>query len=232
MLRLGADREVLRIHLQRRLLVAGAHAARARHPRRLRAAEERDGEALRARAHGAACDGDDGLSMDSFLRLLLRFILVPLGYLAAVIVGACVLVLGSWQTGSMMLSHDPDIATAGVFGAFIAGPIMVVVLASSMWMPSSVGILISEAFAIRSWIFHALNGAVSGWIGWQMFSSIDQSGAPMNETTFIFGAGLAGGFAYWAVAGWNAGFWKPVFPRRALAPPANNPFNPPARTEA
>ena len=170
--------------------------------------------------------------MDSFLRLLLRFILVPLGYFAAVTVGACVLVLGSWKTGTMMLSENPDTATAGFFAALIAGPVMFVVLASSMWLPSSVGILISEAIAIRSWIFHALNGAISGWIGWQTFSSIDQSSTAMNDTTFIFGAGLAGGFAYWAVAGWSAGFWKPVFRRRALPPPANNPFNPPARTEA
>jgi hypothetical protein len=169
--------------------------------------------------------------MDSVLRLLLRLILVPLGYLVAVTVGACVLVLGSWQTGSMMLSQNPDTATAGFFGALIAGPIMFVVLASTMWMPGSVGILISEAFAIRSWIFHALNGALSGWIGWQMFAAIDQAGTAMNETTFIFGAGLAGGFAYWAVAGWNAGFWKPVF-RRPTSPPPPSPFNPPARTGA
>src|SRR5207253_1988000 len=124
----------------------------------------------------------------SLLRLLLRFLLVPFGYLAAVTVGAGVLVLGSWQTGSMMLSQDPDVAAAGAFGALVAGPIMFVVLASTMWMPSSVGILISEAFAIRSWIFHALNGAISGWVGWQMFSSIDQSATPLNQTTFIFGA--------------------------------------------
>jgi hypothetical protein len=168
--------------------------------------------------------------MDAFLRLIARFILVPLGYLAAMIVGAGVLVLGSWHTGSMMLSHDPDVAAAGAFGTFVAAPIMVVVLAFTMWMPSSIGILISEAFAIRSWIFHALNGAISGWIGWQMFTPIDQSATPMNETTFIFGAGLAGGFAYWAVAGWNAGFWKPVFRRAGLPPSADNPFNPPATT--
>jgi hypothetical protein len=169
--------------------------------------------------------------MDSVLRFLLRFILVPLGYLAAVTVGAGVLVLGSWKTGTMMLSENPDTATAGFFAALIAGPVMLVMIASTMWLPSSVGILISEAFAIRSWIFHALNGAISGWVGWQMFAPIDQSGTAMNDTTFIFGAGLAGGFAYWAVAGWNAGFWKPVFARPALPPPANNPFNPPARTE-
>jgi hypothetical protein len=170
--------------------------------------------------------------MDVILRLLLRFILVPLGYFVAVTVGACVLVLGSWKAGTMMLSENPDTATAGFFGALVAGPVMVVVLAASMWLPSSVGILISEAFAIRSWIFHALNGAVSGWIGWQTFASIDQSAVPLNETTFIFGAGLAGGFAYWAVAGWSAGFWKPAFRRPAPRAPGSNPFNPPARTEA
>jgi hypothetical protein len=153
--------------------------------------------------------------MDAVLRLLLRFILVPLGYLAAVTVGACVLVLGSWKTGTMMLSENPDTATAGFFAALVAGPVMFVVLASSMWLPSSVGILISEAFAIRSWIFHALNGAISGWVGWQMLSAFDQ-GEPLNQASFVFGAGLAGGFAYWAVAGWNAGFWKPVF-RRPVA---------------
>ena len=59
---------------------------------------------------------------------------------------------------------------------------------------------------------------------------IDQTGTAMNETTFIFGAGLAGGFAYWAVAGWSAGFWKPVFARAALPALAGNPFNPPATT--
>src|ERR1044072_2751636 len=115
--------------------------------------------------------------MDALLRLLARFILVPLGYLAAVIVGAGVLVLGSWRTGSMMLSPDPDLATAGAFGALVAGPIMVVMLTSTMWMPASVGILISEAFVIRSWIFHALNGAISGWIGWEMFAPVAQAAA-------------------------------------------------------
>ena len=34
-----------------------------------------------------------------------------------------------------------------------------------------------------------------------------------NEPLPVIAAGLAGGFAYWAVAGWSAGFWKPVFRR-------------------
>jgi hypothetical protein len=170
--------------------------------------------------------------MDALLRLLLRFILVPLGYLAAVVTGACVILLGSWRFAEMLISSNPDVFAYGVFGFALAGPVLFVMLFSVMWLPGAVGILISEAFAIRSWIFHALNGAISAWVGWQMFSAFDASGEPLNATQFVFGAGLAGGFAYWAVAGWSAGFWKPVFAQRPLPPPASDPFNPPAQTKA
>ena len=46
----------------------------------------------------------------------------------------------------------------------------------------------------------------------------------------VVGAGIAAGFAYWLVAGWSAGFWKPVFaqPQAADAPP---PAVLPIRTE-
>src|SRR5215510_3415551 len=64
MLGLGPDRKILRDRVQCRLCIAGAHAARSRYSRGLRPAQERDREALGARAHGIACDGDDGLGLD------------------------------------------------------------------------------------------------------------------------------------------------------------------------
>ena len=170
--------------------------------------------------------------MDSVLRLLLRLIIVPLGYLAAVIAGACVILFGSWRFAEVLVNGNPDSFAYGIFGFVLAGPVLLVMLLGTMWLPAAVGILISEAFAIRSWIFHALNGAVSGWVGWQLFSAFDKSDVPLNEPKYVIAAGLAGGFAYWAVAGWNAGFWKPVCRQRTLPPPANNPFNPPAPTGA
>ena len=156
--------------------------------------------------------------MDSVLRLLLRFILVPLGYLASVLAGACVILFGSWRFAEMLIASNPDTFAFGLFGFAIAGPVLFVMLFSMMWLPGAVGILVSEAFAIRSWIFHALNGAISAWVGWQMLAPFDQSGEPLNQTSIVFGAGLASGFAYWAVAGFSAGFYKPVF--RSLPPPA------------
>ena len=100
--------------------------------------------------------------MDALLRLLLRFILVPLGYLAAVIAGSCVILLGSWRFAEMLVSQNPDVFATGVLGFALAGPVLFVMLFSVMWLPGAVGILIAEAFAIRSWIFHALNGAICG----------------------------------------------------------------------
>jgi hypothetical protein len=177
--------------------------------------------------------------MGNLVRLLLRFILVPLGYLAATIAGAFIILFGSWKAGTLMLSDNPDAATAALFGSIVAGPILFVVLLGTMWLPASVGIIISEAFAIRSWIFHALNGAASAFVGWQLFGKIDASDVPMNDPQYVLAAGLAGGFAYWIVAGWSAGFWKPVFaspaapaPPALAAPPPPVPLNPPARTQS
>src|SRR3984885_16181468 len=59
---LAADREILRIHLQCRLFVAGAYAARPRHPGCLWAIEVGDRKAVGTRAAGIARDGEDGLS--------------------------------------------------------------------------------------------------------------------------------------------------------------------------
>jgi hypothetical protein len=151
--------------------------------------------------------------MDSLGRLLLRVVLVPLGYFVAVIIGTLVIVFGSWKLG--VAASDPDHQPFAVFGFVFAAPVLLVMLLSMMWLPAAIGILISETFAIRSWIFHAGNGAVSAWMGWSLFGYIDDSRIPLNEPLPVVAAGLAGGLAYWAIAGWSAGFWKPVFSSRA-----------------
>lgn len=171
--------------------------------------------------------------MDTVVRLLLRVVLVPLGYLAAVVAGALVILIGSWKFGEMFLSAHPDGAAYAVLGVAVAGPVLVGLLLALMWLPASVGILISEAFAIRSWIFHAINGAVSAWLGSELLAAMMKETEPVNEPRYIIAAGLAGGFAYWAVAGWNAGFWRPVFAQPApLLPPPADPFSPPAQPRA
>jgi hypothetical protein len=147
--------------------------------------------------------------MDSLGRLLLRFLLVPLGYFVAVIVATLVIVFGSWKLSAA--AADPDTQVFAIFGFVFAAPVLLVMLLSVMWLPAAIGVLISEAFALRSLLFHAANGAVSAWIGWNLFGAIGDSDIPLNRPLAVIAAGLAGGLAYWAIAGWSAGFWKPVF---------------------
>ncbi len=151
--------------------------------------------------------------MDNLGRFLLRFILVPFGYLAAVVAGTLVIVFGSWKLGQAWTMAGPDEPPFAMFPALFAAPVLLVTLIGMMWLPAAIGILISEGFAIRSWMFHAANGAVTAWIGWSLFGYVDDSNVPINDPLAVIAAGLAGGFAYWLIAGWSAGFWKPVFRR-------------------
>jgi len=163
--------------------------------------------------------------MDSLGRLLLRVLLVPLGYFVAVVIGTLVIVFGSWKLG--VVAADPDARPFALFGFVFAAPVLLVMLLSMMWLPAAIGVLISETFAIRSWIFHVGNGAVSSWIGWSLFGYIDDRHIPLNEPLPVVAAGLAGGLAYWVIAGWSAGFWKPVFRPDPLALPARAASHPP-----
>ena len=71
----------------------------------------------------------------------------------------------------------------------LAAPVLLVTLLCVMWLPGAIGILISEGFAIRSWIFHAGNGAASAWIGWNLFGYLDDSRIPINQPLPVIAAG-------------------------------------------
>jgi len=60
-----------------------------------------------------------------------------------------------------------------------------------------------------------------------LFGYVDDSRIPLNEPLPVIAAGLAGGLAYWAIAGWSAGFWKPVFRSESVAVPARVASHPP-----
>ena len=143
--------------------------------------------------------------MGNLLRLLLRFILVPLGYFAAAVAGTLVILIASWRLLEIANSGDPDGTAIAFLGLSIGGPILLIHVLFLMFLPASVGIVIAEAFAIRSWIYHVLNGVASAWVGWQIYGRIGSSYLPLDKPSHIIAAGIAGGFVYWGVAGFSAG---------------------------
>jgi hypothetical protein len=117
--------------------------------------------------------------MDNLGRFLLRFILVPFGYLAAVVAGTLMIVFGSWKLGQM---PDPNGPPFAMMAALFAAPVLLITLMSMMWLPAGIGVLLSEGFAIRSWMFHAANGAVTAWIGWNLFGYIDETNTSVKRS--------------------------------------------------
>jgi hypothetical protein len=151
--------------------------------------------------------------MDLLIRLLLRFILVPLGAAVALSAAAAVIVIAHRNALAAVLDADPQ-AQQDYFIAFLfGGPLLALLL--SIWafyvfVPAAIGVLISEAFAIRSWIFHAANGGFAAWLGWALTQDIRDEYRFLTEPRMLVAAGLVAGLAYWLVSGCTAGFWKPL----------------------
>jgi hypothetical protein len=155
--------------------------------------------------------------MDSLIRLLLRFILVPLGGAAAIAAGMAVIIIAHHKALVALLDASPHAQEDYFIALMFGGPLLALLLsiwAFYMLVPAMIGVLISEALAVRSWIYHAANGGISAWIGWALSRDIQDEYRFLAEPGILIAAGLLGGLAYWIVSGWTAGFWKPVGPRR------------------
>ena len=154
-------------------------------------------------------------------RFLLRVLLVPFASFVAAMVAAFVICFAQWTELTKIIDKYPqnpeDILSAFLWIGFSIGIVMTIG-AAIMLVPAIIGIAIAEIFAIRSWLFHAANGALASLIGWTVMAKPLSEFKLYNEPTTMIAAGLAGGLVYWAIAGWNAGFWKPI-----IAPPPPPP---------
>ena len=153
-----------------------------------------------------------------FGRLLMRILLVPLGASVAICVAVLVVIFAHWNRFAALVSANSGREVDLLLALFAFGPAILFVLSASalaMLAPAMLGILISETFAIRSWMFHAINGGLCACVGVVAIVEAQKPYDFYNEPLIATGAGIAAGFAYWAIAGWSAGFWKPVFNQQA-----------------
>ena len=161
--------------------------------------------------------------MQSLVRFLMRLLLVPLGAVLAIVIAALVLVVAHWGDLVALANVRPDVDGYWLLVLAVIAPLTAVLLAIGVLfivLPATIGVLISEAFAIRSWMFHIANGGLSAWVGRWLLSGVPPEYQFLLEPKIIVAAGLAAGGTYWLVAGWSAGFWKPIFaPAHGPAPP-------------
>ena len=146
-------------------------------------------------------------------RLLMRLLLVPLGGCVAVCAAMLFVMVAHWNRVAAVTADDDSGLTT-----FLVLVPMLAVGSGVMLLPAALGATIAEAFAIRSWMYHVANGALSAAVSLMSIGGFEKTYDLSDAPLIAIGAGIVAGFAYWAVAGWSAGFWKPVF-----APPSVNP---------
>jgi hypothetical protein len=145
------------------------------------------------------------------VRFILRFLLVPLAASVALCVAMLFVLTAQWNRFVALAGANPAPSDDALAMLLIAPALVLSVAATAMLAPAAIGALIAEAFAIRSWMFHVVNGGLSVWLGWIAMEEVRKPYEVFDQPLVVVGAGIAAGFAYWAIAGWNAGFWKPVF---------------------
>jgi hypothetical protein len=148
-------------------------------------------------------------------RFLMRLLLVPIGGCLAICVGMLFVMVAHWNRVATVTAND----YSGLETFIVLIPTLAVG-SGIMLLPAVLGAMIAEAFAIRSWMFHVANGGLSAAVSLASIGGFDKTYDLSDAPLIAIGAGIAAGFAYWAVAGWSAGFWKPVF----ASPPANPPL--------
>ena len=147
-------------------------------------------------------------------RFLMRLLLVPIGGCVAIGVAMLFVMVAHWNRAAVVPADD----YSGLAAFLVLIP-MLAVGSGVMLLPAALGMMIAEAFAIRSWMFHVANGGLSAAISLASVGGFEKTYDLSDAPLIAIGAGIMAGFAYWAVAGWSAGFWKPVFASRPVDPP-------------
>ena len=142
-------------------------------------------------------------------RFLARLLIAPLGLACAVFAAFTMLaVISARHLGEVDLLPD-DVVILG-HDLSVNAATIAILFAPLMGAPAMVSVLLAEMFSIRSWIYHALAGAVSALLPWSLAPTAFEG--PAFTAPQIIAVGFVGGLAHWLIAGRRAGL-EEVRPR-------------------
>ncbi|GLK81655.1 hypothetical protein [Methylopila turkensis] len=135
-------------------------------------------------------------------RIAARLIVAPLGFTLGLLAGMLALaIISANHFGDVALFPD-EIVLLGV-DMTIGAWTVILVLGPLVGAPAIVAVLIGEMFAIRSWAYYAIAGAVTAFAPWALLpSGVD---GPLFTAADILACGFVGGLVHWLVAGRGAG---------------------------
>jgi len=142
------------------------------------------------------------------MALIRRVLVVLAAFLAASIVAAFVITLG------VLLEWEQILSLTGSSAGWLAVAFFSLIVSAKGLVPAMLIIALAEGLRLRSPLFYAAVGG-AGLVGLYYALGLAER-APGGEVLvgrdleIMAGAGIAGGFVYWAIAGRNAGAWRPA----------------------
>jgi hypothetical protein len=134
------------------------------------------------------------------VNLLLRLILIPIGYLAGLFAAIAFISVVSWVRAYPPVADDPALITMTALAVMSDAFILFTVIGTFALLPSLALIAVAEAFSIRSALYFCAAGlAVAGVLSRTMGAEIYRA-IPTDPTT-VAAAGIAGGLGYWVASG-------------------------------
>lgn len=147
--------------------------------------------------------------MDRFGLLLIRLVMITLGFIAASIAAGVSL--------AFLTRYITPQEAGELSGSEFGGWMIVATLMFSSWtgfiafFPGMAVIFYGEFTRRRDWLYYAIAGGLIAVVA-PLFIAYVWGTGPPSQSEFVLmslAAGMIGGLAYWLVSGRNAGSWLP-----------------------
>lgn len=147
--------------------------------------------------------------MDRFGLLLIRLVMITIGFIAASIAAGVSL---AFLTRMITPQEAAELS-----GSDFSGWMIIATLMFSSWtgfiafFPGMAVIFYGEFTRRRDWLYYAVAGGLIAVVA-PLFIAYVWGAGPRSKSEFVLmslAAGMIGGLAYWLVSGRNAGSWLP-----------------------
>jgi hypothetical protein len=139
------------------------------------------------------------------MALARRIFVVLLAFLAASVVSAFVITL------AILIEWEQILTMTDSSAGWLAVGFFFLILSAKGLLPAALVIALTEGFCLRSPLFYAAAGGLGLVALYYALGLAEGGGGGIlvgRELEIMAGAGIAGGFIYWAIAGRNAGMWQ------------------------
>jgi len=143
--------------------------------------------------------------------LLVRLILIPFGYLAALLAATSLIALVSWLRAYPPVAGDE--VAAGITALVVLADwfVLLMLIGQAALIPAAAAVAAAEIFRLRSVLYFCAAGLLCAFAVSRLIDP-EISGAVPSDPAIAAAAGLAGGLVYWLVCGRSSGWTREPAP--------------------